>query len=64
MAGLLSDDHDGLHDRFGFLHLMADHFREVGDSVSDFFHCPPSLQRFSNQNDLVLFSTKRQVDGI
>jgi hypothetical protein len=64
MAGLLSDDHDRLHDRFGFLHLMADHFREMGDSVSDFFHCPPSLQRFSNQNDLDLFSAKRQIDGI
>lgn len=60
MAGLFSDDHDRLHGRSGFLHLMADPFREVGDSISDFFHCPRPFQHLPNQNDLDLLPTERQ----
>ena len=60
MAGLFSDDHDRLHGRSGFLHLMADPFREVGDSFLDPRSCAFALRSVSNQNDLGILSKERQ----
>jgi hypothetical protein len=43
---------------------MANDFREMGHSFPDLRCCHFALWPFSNQNDLDLFSAKRQVDGI
>jgi hypothetical protein len=64
MAGLFSDHHNDPHGGFGVLYFMADDFREMGHSFLDLWCCHFVLWSISNQNDLGLFSAKRQVDGI
>ena len=64
MAGLLSDDHDDPYGRTRSLYSVANDFREMGHSFLDLWCCHVALWFISNQNDLGLFSSKRQVDGI
>jgi hypothetical protein len=64
MAGLLSNDHDGPDARTRSLYSVANDSREMGHSFLDLWYCHLAFWSISNQNDLGLFSAKRQVDGI
>ena len=60
MARLFSDDHYPVHGDPGWLHPLADAFREVGCSVPYFFRGPPSFRTLANSDDLDLLSAERE----
>ncbi len=64
MAGLFSNLNNYSYDGIRGLYSVANGFREMGPSFSDFWCCHSALWLVSNENDLDLFSAKRQVDGI
>jgi hypothetical protein len=64
MAGLFPDGDDRHHGHFKSLYPLADFLCEMGYPIVDLRYCPFALQLISDQDDPVLLSPERQVDGI
>jgi len=60
MARLFSNRDDPSHDGIRVLHIVANHFCEMGHRINDLWHCPFAFQPISSQDDLDLLSTERQ----